>query len=140
MTDKDHLWLKLKIFLCFIRFNDKNLIFEILVPKYKYFLHFLCKKCDFWVRFWYIFRGFMGHWGDFFYISKKRLWYYKFKNILSFKSKIFKIWHIIGPLNLSKLHFFQNGRHGGHLGFAIAKKWTVFQPSTQVEFTSEGLN
>ena len=47
LTDKDHLWLKLKLFLCFIIFNDKNLIFEILVAKYKYFLHFLCKKIFF---------------------------------------------------------------------------------------------
>ena len=46
----------------------------------------------------------------------------------------------IGSKRFDNIYFFQNGRHGGHLGFAIAKKFAVFQPSTQVEFTSEGLN
>ena len=44
MTNKDHILLKLKIVYALLDLMIKQLIFEYLIPKYKYFLNFLCKK------------------------------------------------------------------------------------------------
>ena len=63
MTDKDHLWLILKVFLCFIIFSDKNLIFEILVS---IFCTFCVKNVIFGGDFDMFLRGLGAIEGEFF--------------------------------------------------------------------------